>query len=207
METSEMSNQWTIIYTYHDHSIHLEHIKHNNPSAQVIAVYMNDIPRKKQDNRFAWRNCDSIVRTWLKNNLSLIDNKNVAIFEWDVLVTKTLDNISIDHFYFNRVKHPEDKWYWFKESAKLKHLEKYKLGVLPFGVLFANKELLKEFIDPSMDYLYEEDIISELRVGTHINYCNLPLRSLQYNTIATSIISHNIQQGIYHPVKERYENV
>lgn len=89
-----MINNWTVIYCDHNNQfIHLDHIKKSNPNAQILlADISDDYNYNKGD---CWRNWDFLLREWLRDHICEIDNNNVAVLEWDVLITKELPNITI----------------------------------------------------------------------------------------------------------------
>jgi hypothetical protein len=99
-------NKWTIIYCYFNQPIHEKYLKDSNPDSDIIlADISNNLPKK-----YAWRNTDKLVRQWLQKNIDKIHTNNIAIIEWDVLITKKLPDLNIDGIYckyihtFNREK-------------------------------------------------------------------------------------------------------
>lgn len=207
MKTSE-DHHWTILYTHHGMPIHLEYIKKYNPNAQIISInWIEQKYRQEFDQKqYAWRNCDKQIRLWLKDNIDLIKHNNIAILEWDVLLTKALPDLHIDKFYANEIKIPNiHGWPWFKEKYKLKIIERFSAGIAPLAVIYCHKSHLYKWLSAEYDWLYNEDIFCELRLGSIINHMGIELAELGIETIqCRSINLDKIKiDCIYHKVKQQ----
>lgn len=201
---------WTILYTHHGRPIHLEHIQKYNPNAQIISInWIEQKYRQEFDQKqYAWRNCDKQIRLWLKDNIDVIKHNNVAILEWDVLLTKELPNLHIDKFYANLIKTPNihgSNWSWFAENNKLKTIEPFSVGVVPLCVLYCSNSHLQKWLSAEYDWLYHEDIFCELRLGSIINHIGIQLTELRIGTIQSKPINLDKIKigGIYHKVKQQ----
>lgn len=202
MDQSDKYN-WTIIYSDHNKEfIHLEHLKNSNPNAQILLANIAN----KYDHKYAWRNNDSILRQWIKNNISIIKHNNIALLEWDVLVTQKLPDIQIDGLMgkYVRTISSDPSWPWFKESRRLDMYKKHAIGVAPFGVLFMNKKCLDVIIDPEFDAIYNKDIFCELRFPTAINSKNINISTYHLPDVEWYSMSVKKQPGIYHCVKNKH---
>lgn len=202
-----LNNKWTIIYTFHNECLHFDHLQKSNPDAECLK---SDISNNFSSD-FAWRNSDGLIRNWLKNNIDSIKTNNVAILEWDTLITKQLPNMLIDGVFGKFVRPYKDysHWYWFRDKWKLDHLEPYACGLLSFGFLMLNKEAIKIWISADFDFLYEKDIGCELRLGTIFKYSNIKMNEMQFPNImeGQKKITVDLKRpDYYHPVKYCIDN-
>lgn len=203
----DLKNKWTIIYTFHDKCLHFNHLQKSNPHAKCLKC---DISNNFSAS-FAWRNNDKLIRNWLKNNIDKIQTNNIAILEWDSLITKQLPDILIDGVCGKFVRPYEyySHWYWFKDKSKLDYLESYACGLLSFGFLVLNKEAIKIWISTDFDFLYEKDICCELRLGTIFKYSNIKMTEMQFPNIMEGQKKITVdlnKPDYYHPVKYNINN-
>lgn len=194
--------KWTIVCNDHKNEfIHSEHISKSNPEAQLILADISN-------NHFAaWRNYDCISREWFKNHFQEIKYSNIAVVEWDVLITEKLPNIYIDGFIGKRKKTlPKHKntWPWFKEKSKLCEFEKYAVGMAPLAVYFINRSSLETILDSKFDYIFNQDIFGELRLPSVLNSQNINICEYPMPFVFSYPISFKIESGIYHPIKNKY---
>jgi hypothetical protein len=208
--------QWTIIYTYYQEPIHLDIIKHNNPDADIIAANIYDPNLTGKD---AWRNCDKLVRNWLRNNKHLIKNKHVCIAEYDVYMNLKLPadlDINNQLYCSAPAPNPSSFFLWFSENERLGRLQQYAFGTALFCLYLMDRECIEYWLDEEFDYLYNEDIFCELRFGTIMNYKGVNIsrfgKFLKWNLKAQPThLNEQIKKqptylsnpGIYHPVKQR----
>jgi hypothetical protein len=199
---SKNESSWTVIYTFHKECLHYDHLVKSNPQAYNMICNISNNYTKK----YAWRNSDKLIREWLKNNITKIQTNNIAILEWDTLITKKMpETMEIDGVYAKYIRHYEKypNWYWFKDKPKLNHLSKYACGLLSFGFLLLNIKAAECIIDKQFDFLYEEDIFCELRLGTIFNYSNIPMTEIVFPNIleGQKKITVSDKGDYYHPVK------
>lgn len=199
--TNESTNKWTIIYTYFKEPINISYIKESNPSADIlIADISNNYPKK-----FAWRNCDKLIRDWLKNNVGEIRTNNVLLIEWDVLVKKELPDMFIDRVYCKEIRTIQHnrRWCWFNENNVLGEYKRFAMGIVPFGFIMLNIDHINMWIDPKFDKLYEQNIFCELRFGTIMNASNGKLSKYDLPYILGGNKKHDSlnKNELYHPVK------
>lgn len=192
--------KWTILYTdYQKEFIHLKHIINSNPYAQIITVNTSHNLRS----HYAWRNCDSLVRQYLKSHISDILYNNIAIFSWDVLITQELPRICVDGLMatnvFNQIQRP--RWPWFREISKLGKYKASAFAAAPFCVYFMNKNAINVWLDPQFDHLYEQDIFSELRFPTILNSQNISINKYDFPYVHWNKTHLTKNPGIYHPIK------
>lgn len=203
MDRSEISN-WTIIYTDHTKDyIHLDHLQKSNPDAQILCA---DIFFGITEKKYAWRNGDKTVRMWLQNNIGKIISNNIALFEWDVLVSTKLPDIDINGLYAKNVRKPDTdpNWPWFKEIESLGSYKNYAIGVAPLGVLFMDKQCINTIIDPEFDDIYSKDIFSELRLPTILNSRNIPISKYDFPDVVWTPTTYDKNKpGIYHAIKTK----
>lgn len=191
--------KWTILYTDHQKQfIHYKHLIKSNPDAHIITVDIsNNFPRD-----YIWRNSDKLVRLWLKENRSSIITNNIAILDWDVLITQQLPNIYISGLQATNVHSiTNTKWIWFKDKHKLGEYIDYAIGVSPLAVLFMSIECVDILLDHEFDHLYDHDINSELRIPTILNSRGISITkySMPYVHWKKTHLTKN--PGIYHPIK------
>lgn len=192
--------KWSIIYTDHQNKfIHLDHLTKSNPTAQILLANIEN----KLNPKFAWRNSDSLYRLWLKNNINKIKYNNIAILEWDVLVSKTLPNICVEGLIVKQINNPRinPKWYWFKQLNSLEKYSKYAMGITPLAVMFMNKQCIDILLDKEFDTLYDKDIFCELRLPTILNSKNIKIIKYPLPDVDWNDTVFTLKPSIYHPIK------
>lgn len=194
-----MCNKWTIIYFYHDKPIHYHHLIKSNPNANIL---LGDISNN-YNKHYCWRNCDNLFRKWIKNNLDQISTNNIAILEWDVLVSCKLPDININGLFGKDVITRDQNWVWFRDCYKLSKYKNYAIGLSPLAVLFMDKITLTTWTSDEFDAIYTKDIFSELRLPTLLNSKNISINSFPMNNVDwRNIIKYNSSiPDIYHPIK------
>jgi len=208
-------NNWTIFYSFHDTPLHLDFVEKSNPYADVIPLNI----KNEYTQHFAWRNSDNLVRNKVRQQIDRIKTHNVAIAEYDVLINEALPEINIDSIYCKKIMRLDNNknWHWFKETNRLGPLKEFALGLFPMGFLIMNIEHLNIWIDHQYDFLYEENIFCELRLGTVFNHSKCSIKEYDYPNILTrmALKNQNIPEQdlvdrqnsrIYHPVKNQYES-
>jgi hypothetical protein len=203
MEHQDQYNKWSIIYSYHNKPIHLEHLQQSNPNAQIILL---DFSKNELgwDRQYIWRNSDKRIRIWAQKNADIIQYNNIAILEWDVLVTKSLPDFPVSGLYGGDIQIPGTRhWDWFNEISRLpEEYQKYAIGISPLSVIFMNKYCIDNWIDTKYDSIYELDIFGELRLPTVINHAGLSIKKYTMpNVNDMKVLVQNIPD-IYHPVKK-----
>lgn len=199
-----MSNNWDIIYTFHIEPIHLEHLQQSNPNANILLCDLSQYGLFLNQ-KYCWRNSDIFIRNWLRCNRSSITRNNIAIVEWDVLITKPLPDICVHGLMCNNIQHSYQEWYWFKESKLLSaKYEKFKIGVTPLCVLFMDQYCIDTIIDSEFDPIFSANIFCELRLPTILNSRNINITKYSMpnvNSLKTTY-DENIPD-IYHPIKQK----
>jgi hypothetical protein len=196
--------KWTVIYTDHKNEfIHYEHIKKYNPNAKTFLVDISNNFRP----HVAWANSDIFIREWFKNNLSKIDsNSNIALLEWDVLVTKPLPNINFFGLLGKDILFPNENKNWphWKQNRFLDKYEKYAAGIVPFGFILMDYNTLIAWLDERFDFLYKKNIQNELRLGTILNSQNIKMSQWFLPNVSWNIQPSDFSKpDIYHPVKHK----
>jgi len=194
-----MKYQWTIIYVDFQHQyLHLKHLQKSNPDAQIILADISSNIEKI----IAWRNNDRLIRNWLKNNKSQIIHHNIAILEWDVLVSSPLPNIKINGFVGRNLQKPNiNKWLWFKEIDRLGKYKNYAMGAAPFAIQFFDKNSIEAWTSDEFDSISSQDIFCELRLPTIMNYAGIAMSEHLLPNVEWYNIQHKKIPGIYHAIK------
>jgi hypothetical protein len=198
---------------------HLEWINKTNPDADVKIIVGEDSPMGK---RYNWKNGDQPLRKWWKENGHTVKTENVAVIEWDTLVTCPLpdipegfdlvgkqmfvENIQIRNKWTPLpMAHPNwsnDNWYWWPDIPKLELTEEETaVGLISFGAFFMRRFVL-DFISKSRwDHIYEKSIQNELRFptiasieGASVGEIDLPFVDWKETNLTNSA-------GIYHSIK------
>lgn len=206
-----MNNKWTIIYCsdYRGNFLHEDHIKRSNPEAQILKLdFTNNYPP-----HIIWKQCDLVIRPWLKENKSKIKHNNVAIVEYDVLITQELPDIFLDNEIIGtKILYPEKDTWWkfFDDSYKLGYLLKRQCcGLIFFCFYLMSRNCIDYWTDSKHDYLYKEnkDISCELRVPTILKFNKVNIKE-SYSDIMRNINVVHIEKfdknipGFYHPIKK-----
>lgn len=197
-----MSNTWDIIYTFHEQPLHLEHLQKSNSDANILLCDVSSYSLFL-DKRYCWKNNDILIRNWVRHNRSKIVNDNIALIEWDVVVTQKLPDLKVDGLMGKNIQKAGCSWYWFCESKRLGPIEKYKIGITPLAVLFMDQRCIDAWIDYKFDPLYSCDIFCELRLPSLINSEQIPINSYSMPTVSATKTKFSNEPGIYHPIKEK----
>jgi hypothetical protein len=197
-----MFNKWDIIYTYHNEPIHLEYLKKSNPNANILLCDLSPYTPFLSV-RYCWKNNDMMIRNWIRHNRQKIINPNIALLEWDVLITKELPDIKITGIVGKNIQDSNTDWYWFRESSLLRQYEINKIGITPFAVLFMDQNCIDTWIDHEFDPLYCSDIISELRLPTLLNSKNIKISKISMPNVSATECTYKHIPDFYHPIKEK----
>jgi hypothetical protein len=212
-----------LILTHLDESGHplLPHLKWLIEYDVRIIFKEND---PKFNKTYYWKNGDQPLREWWIKNGDTVKNENIAVIEWDTLITCPLpkipeefDLVGKQMFIENKqiknkwkplpMAHPNwtnDNWYWWPDIPKLE-LSEYEtaVGLISFGAFFMKRFVLDLICKPRWDHIYEKSIQNELRFptiagveGTRIGEIDLPF--VDFRTMEYQDIP-----GIYHPIKSK----
>lgn len=211
-----MKNNWTIIYcsNHKGEYIHEKHLLKSNPNAQILKLdFRNNYPSE-----IIWKQCDLIVRPWLKENKDKIEHNNIAIVEYDVLITKEFPDITLDNEVLaKRVLCPvKNSWWWFfGDKNKLGYLKENACAINFFCFFVMSKNCIDYWIDSRYDFLYDNvDMQCELRMPTILKSNGVNIRrgddSLMYNIHCMVDTGEDLEfdrnhLGFYHPVKNVVE--
>lgn len=199
-----MQNKWTIIYTSRHTDgcfLHLDHIIKSNPYAQILTIDFTY--------NYGWLNPDKTIRKWMSQNISKIKHNNVAFIEYDVLITKSLPDIKLNNILYGRIL-SDKNWVWWKEIDKLKHLKPYACSIQVFAMYMMSRNCLNFYLDKQYDFLYEQDIIGELRFPTIMNHNGVQISEYPYmnNCHWGKDVEYDINiPDYYHPVKTKVDVV
>jgi len=198
----EIYNKWTIVYVdFQDQYIHLDHLKKSNPDAQILLCDIsNDLPKV-----FVWRNNDKFIREWFRSNLDKIQHNNIAILEWDVVVTIPLPDIAVNGFVGRNLQRLNiNQWVWFNEINRLGRYKPYAMGSAPFCVQFMDRQCINRWVDQEFDDIYSEDIFCELRLPTILNYANVNMSEYSMPYVEWHVMEYYKDiPGIYHAIKHK----
>lgn len=210
---------------------HLEEfLKHNDDTD----VYIISDSRKWEVpnvwNEFGWKNNDVLLRDWWSKNRDKITCKKLLYIEHDVLVTtKITDEMFNEGVRTADVFHlpvmtatPEESWsnepWWWSQHGDRLPLKLKRVPASGFAtVLFFNTDVLELIISPEWDEVFQQDIISEIRLPTLFNYYKVQMENWDPN-LGFSRILHtplsvatedpfilnkikNLEPGFYHPIK------
>lgn len=194
---------WDVICTYHNKLIHLKHLEKSNPKANILLA---DISKYNAnfDTKYCWRNSDIFIRRWIRDNRKNIQSDNIAIIEWDVLMSSPLPDIKINGLMAKDVQHPNSdrEWFWFKEIYRLKSIKKYAIGISPLAVIFMDQLSIDTWINKEFDDLCNSDIFSELRLPSLLNSKNIPISIYKMDSVEWNKIDYSDKPDIYHPIKK-----
>jgi len=199
---------WNILYTDHSNNfIHYDSLVYSNPDAKIFLVDISN----HYDSQFAWQNSDILIRSWLKNNIQNIDKQcNIALLEWDVLVTKKLPSVKIQGLKAHTVLTPATHKHWphWNQISNLGKYISYATGIAPFGVLFMDYNTLETWIDRRFDDIYNKNIQNELRLASILKSQNIKLSEIDLPKVCWKTKWTNFTQPeIYHPVKNKIISV
>jgi hypothetical protein len=232
------SRYTTLITTYSDvEAYHLEHfLRHNTDTdIYIISDIRPDVPGIWGG--YKWKNNDVLLREWWCRNRIKIKTNRLLYMEYDVLITtKITDSMFVDgvrtstnfsHFKDIAPEDPWDKagWWWGCDGSKLPYiLKKVATATIP-SIMWFNSKALDCLVLPEWDDVFCEDIISEIRLATILNYHNISLydwdTSIAFMRNCAQPITFekesdvifkikNFEPGIYHPVKvpvEQFFNI
>jgi hypothetical protein len=193
---------WDIIYVYHDKPVHLEHLQKSNSDNNIllcdISSYSLFVEKK-----YCWKNNDLLIRNWIRQNRSKITNENIALVEWDVVISQKLPDLKVKGLIGKNIQNYGSGWYWFCDSKKLGPIEKYRIGITPFALLFMDQQCIDYWIHYEFDPLYVCDIISELRLPSLLNSKNIPITTYPMPNMSATVTQFSNTPGMYHPVKQK----
>ena len=196
---------------------HIDHIKKSNPNSQIHIVIGKDSGYGKY---YDWKNSDQQLRLWLKENIDKIGSDQVAIIEWDTLITKsipdlpeTLDlasktclfkKIGVPPLPFKRMRDPmwtSENWMWWREIPLL-DLEStdQAIGLISFGFYHTRKWVLEKILDVRFDKIFGQSIQNELRFPTVAGLCGAKVGGINLPFLEFYDVKPQKYPGIYHGV-------
>lgn len=194
-----------LVLTYPNASYpHLTHLVKSNPDADIRLVV-----NRGSDKRDSWKNCDrALYQWWIANRQTVSPAARIVCLEQDVLVTAALPDIPTSGFAGAMIKATPD-WYWWEQDApKLPlQLQPFVCGLVPFAVMFTTPQAMDKVFNLANDYVFQLDVISEMRVGTLARAAGVPveiapLPGVQWHVVAPDLSDPEIRSwGIYHSIK------
>jgi hypothetical protein len=211
-------NNWTVIAcsNHKNEYLHLKYLKESNPDAQIIKLDFTN------PNPLAGFQCDMIVRDWFLSKPSRINNikyNNVALVEYDVLITQRLPDIKLNNELLCHKKMiPETSAIWrnWPHILRLEEWKKYAVGCMPFSLYFMSKNCLDILINKKYDQIYKERMCCEVRLPSILNRNKIKieshpsLRNIKFIENNKSLEFNINTPGLYHPVKystEKFTNL
>lgn len=158
-------SKWTIIYCkrYDGYAPHLNAIRISNPQHQLLVLDTknNYSPHK------AWMECDLILRSNIKKNLSKIQHNNIALLEWDVLLLDNLPDMNINHLYATDVYYTGGPWIpAAKRHFRNTEYSKFIVCASRFCFYMMPKMALEIWTNPEHDIWFEKSMSCEVRLPT-----------------------------------------
>jgi hypothetical protein len=202
---------------------HLDYFKKNNPNVKVFIIIGEDSHRGK---RYNWKNADQPLRKWWKENGHTVKTENVAVIEWDTLITCSLpdipegfdlvgkqmfvENIQIRNQWTPLpMAHPNwsnDNWYWWPDIPKLELTEgETAVGLISFGAFFMRRFVLDLICKPRWDHIYEKSIQNELRFPSIVSVEGGRVGEIKLPFVHHSTMTYTHEKEIYHPIKIQYD--
>jgi hypothetical protein len=201
-------------------------LKQNNPNQKLFIV---DAKQKNTpDTKYYFYNSDSDLRDWWLANGNIIDDDIIYWIKWDVkidtilpelpesydLVSKTMYIENINNRGNIIIKHPLDKTWMPENWEQWNEIDLFgdllnnhsAIRLITPGLYIFKKWVIEEICKPEYDYLFKQQIISELRfptiaalerakIGTidmsNIKTFNLRPESVSHNTIKTQSNNEN----------------
>ena len=181
-------------------------------------------------NNYGHLNNDILLREWWQKNKDKISLKKLLYVEYDVLITIKITNEmftdgvrTADVFHFPTMKAKpsetwsEEPWWWATHGDRLPVDLKCTPASGFATVLFLDTSVLDLIILPKWDDVFQQDIISEIRLPTLFYYYKVPMYNWD-KTLGFSRITHlpldvktedpeTLQKiktsypGFYHPIK------
>jgi hypothetical protein len=197
---------------------HLKWLIKSNPLVDFRVVIGEDSPHGKKYN---WKNSDQVLRKWWKEFSSTVNNENIAVLEWDTLVTCKLPEIPEEYYLvgamkFNEnpnlrgkwipkmIKDPtwkEENWMWWNDVPKmdLREFER-AVGLVSFGAMFMKRWVLDEVCLSRWDTIYSRSIQNELRFPTIVSISGYEVGEINLPFVSWTDVEVGNVEGIYHSV-------
>lgn len=197
-------SQWTIIYCkrYDGYAPHLNAIKISNPEHQLIVLdTANNYPPHK-----GWMECDLILRSNIKENLSKIQYNNVALLEWDVLLLDNLPDMDINHLYADDVYYNGGPWIpTAKRHFKNTEYEQFIVCASRFCFYMMPKLALEIWTNPENDIWFEKSMSCEVRLPTICRKHGIEPTTFKkpYPIRGRDDMPSICGKNIYHPILEQ----
>lgn len=201
---------------------HLKWLFKSNPLSDVRVIFEKNNPANSK--KYYWKNGDQPLRKWWIENGDTVKNENVAVIEWDTLITCPLPNIpdgfdlvGKQMFVENTnirnkwtplpMAHPNwsnDNWYWWPDIPKLElSSDETAIGLISFGAFFMKKIVLDLICKPRWDHIYEKSIQNELRFPTIANVEGVKISEIDLPFVYFQKMEYQNIPGIYHPIKNQ----
>jgi len=189
-----------------------------NKNLKIHVVVGEDSPKGK---RYNWRNSDRILRDWWKQNHASV-GECIFLAEWDTFVNTELPELPeefdlvgaklIKSDFFSIPKRMADpswkpeNWMWWREFNQMGIKDpKFATGLISFGAFLFKKKLINSIADPMWDYIYDLDIISELRFPTVACASNYKIGEIELPFVSFDVVDTPTEKGVHHSVKTAVE--
>jgi hypothetical protein len=185
---------------------HMRHLVASNPHADIRLAINAGIGDPGQ---VKWRNGDRPYREWWKKYGNTVDKEStVILIEQDVLVTKCLDMPIPAGLQGAEIKR-DSRWSWWTPATKKlnENLLPFAIGLVPLAVYFTNWHYMTAICRPFYDQLFDDDLISELRMPTLAQLMGFPVEQIDLPGVKWHPVTPDFTQesvvnlGIYHAVK------
>jgi hypothetical protein len=212
---------YVIVITYHNNDnltkYHIEQFIKFNPSIPVVAIKSDDFSKPdcwKYD--WMWAYCDNIFYRWFLSDQKILADKYI-LFDYDTLCRQSVKDF-FDKYWndrcvfsisFDYSQNPN--WMWFnhyKNKLENSIYDNFKSGVVPYSGSIMQYDDVLLLVKTQIEDNIWADCISELRIGTILNYNNIPISNYRpdkpgFITHDQSLLPKNylVLPGIYHPVK------
>lgn len=212
------SNKWTIIACSNKNNkyLHLKYLRQSNEHNQIIKLNM--LENQVTDSH--WE-CDKVIRNWFLSKPDRINNikyNNIALVEYDVLITQPLPDIKLNNELLcsdkmTTERHSEwQNWQWLFKVNELTAYFGYSVGCMPFSLYFMSKNCLSIWLDKKHDDIYNHPMSGEVRLPTILNRNGVQINKHPSLKQVKFLHRYNLNfdinvPGIYHPVKYSTHNI
>ena len=197
---------------------HIKWLLKSNPLIDFRIVIGKDSPHGKEYN---WKNSDQVLRNWWRDFSSTVNNKKIAVLEWDTLVSCKLPKIPEEYDLVGAMKFDENQdlrqrwipklmndptwkeenWMWWNDILKM-DLDKDKkaVGLVSFGAMFMIREVLDAVCENKWDTVYSRSIQNELRFPTVASISGYRVGNINLPHVSWTDVKVGNTEGIYHSV-------
>lgn len=208
-------NKWTIIAcsNHKNEYLHLKYLKQSNPDAQIIKLNFGNKQRWKNEHLYhAHFECDAVIRDWFRfkpERVSRIKYNNIALVEYDTLITQRLPDIKLNNeLLCNKKLIPKKNPNWnnWPHILKLEEWKEYAVGCMPFSLYFMSKNCLDIWIDEKYNDIYKHKMCAEVRLPSILNRNGVKikrhssLKNIKFIANKSLLFDMDVP-GLYHPVK------